>query len=102
MGNIGFRALLSRALVLASAELPWLSAARVEAGGVLQGLGKAQAQLGPDELIEGEVVLLAQLIGLLVAFIGENLTLRLAREIWPKIPLYDLDFSNPDTNGKSK
>ena len=51
MGNLCFRALLSRALVLASAEVPWLSAAHVESGGVLQGLGIAQAQLGPDELL---------------------------------------------------
>jgi hypothetical protein len=31
------------------------------------------------------------LLGLLVAFIGENLTVRLLREVWPKVPLDDLD-----------
>jgi circadian clock protein KaiC len=40
----------------------------------------------------GGVALLAQLLGLLVAFIGENLTLRLVREVWPKAPLNDLDL----------
>jgi hypothetical protein len=27
-----------------------------------------------------------------VAFIGELLTLRLVRDVWPKLPLNDLDF----------
>jgi predicted transglutaminase-like cysteine proteinase len=56
MGNVGFRALLSRAL------------------------------------------LLAQLLGLLVAFIGEDLTLRLVREVWPKLSLNDLDLGTGDKN----
>ena len=60
------------------------------------------AQLDPDEFSEGGVVLLAQLLGLLVAFIGENLTLRLVREVWPKVPLDDLDFGNGDKNEKTK
>jgi len=102
MGNGGFQALLSRALVLASEQVPWLSAASVQPGGDVAGLEEAQAQLGPDEWAEGEVVLFAQLIGLLVAFIGENLTLRLVREIWPKIPLRDLDFGKGNYNEKAK
>ena len=56
------------------------------------------AQLYPDEWFEGRVVLLAQLLGLMVAFIGENLTLRLVREVWPKAPLDDLDFGNGGKN----
>jgi hypothetical protein len=47
-------------------------------------------------LSEGRVVLLAQLLGLLVAFIGESLTLRLVLEVWPKVPLEDLELSNGD------
>ena len=94
MGNGGFRALLSRALALASAEVPWLRAVHVKADGTLEGVEELHAQLGADEFFEGRVVLLAQLIGLLVAFIGANLTLRLVREVWPKVPLNDLDLSN--------
>ena len=85
MGNAGFRALLSRALALAQAEVPWLRAVHVKADGSLEGVEELHAQLDPDELFEGRVVLLAQLLGLLVAFIGENLTLRLVREVWPKV-----------------
>jgi hypothetical protein len=94
MGNAGFRALLSRALALAKAEVPWLRAIHVKADGALEGLEELHAQLDPDELFEGRVVLLTQLLGLLVAFIGENLTLRLMRDVWPKAPLDDLDFGN--------
>jgi hypothetical protein len=48
------------------------------------------------------VVLLAQLLGLLVAFIGENLTLRLMREVWPKVPLNELDFASEGKYEKTK
>ena len=96
MGNVGFRALLSRALALANAEVPWLRAVHVKADGSLEGLDELEAQVDPDEIFEGCVVLLAQLLGLLVAFIGENLTLRLVREVWPKLSLNDLDFGKGD------
>src|SRR5665213_451831 len=77
MGSGGFRVLYMRALVLARGEVSWLSGALVKPDGTLGGLEESQASLSPDELFEGRVVLLAQLLGLLVAFIGENLTLRL-------------------------
>src|SRR6185437_4317769 len=92
MGNVGFRALLSRALALANAEIPWLHAVHVKADGSLEGLDELDAQVEAAELFEGSVVLLAQLLGLLVAFIGEDLTLGLVREIWPKLSLNGLDF----------
>ena len=91
MGNLGFRALLSRAIALANAEVPWLRAVHVTADGTLKGLDEVAEQVDPDEIFEGCVVLLAQLLGLLVAFIGEDLTLRLVRDTWPKLPLDDLD-----------
>jgi hypothetical protein len=47
-------------------------------------------------------VLLAQLLGLLVAFIGKNLTLRLVGEVWPKAALDDLDFGTEEKNEKRK
>jgi hypothetical protein len=87
VGNAGFRALLSRALALANAEVPWLRALHVKADGCFEGLDELEAQVDPDEIFEGGIVLLAQLLGLLVAFIGEDLTLRLVREIWPTLSL---------------
>lgn len=89
LGNVGFRALLSRALVLTNSEIAWLRAVHVEADGSLEGLHELEAQLDPEEIAEGRVVLLAQLLGLLAAFIGESLTLRLVRDVWPKLSLDD-------------
>src|SRR5664279_1224869 len=102
MGNVGFRALLSRALALANAEVSWLRAVHVNADGSFEGLDELGAQVDPDEIFEGCVVLLAQLLGLLVTFIGELLTLRLVLEVWPKLSLNDLDFGRGSKNEKAK
>src|SRR5688500_15824811 len=89
IGSAGFRALLVRALTLATVEIPWLSAIHVKTNGALEGLDELQPQLAPEEIHEGRVALLAQLLGLLVAFIGESLTVRLLREVWPQLALPD-------------
>lgn len=91
MGNAGFRALLSRSLALASAEVRWLRAVHVHVDGSLAGMDEL-AHVEPEQLAEGGVVLIAQLLGLLVAFIGEKLTVQIMRDIWPKLSLDDLKF----------
>ena len=93
MGSAGFSALLSRALALASKKVLWLEKVQVKPDGSLQGLDELAKQIDPGEFFEGRVVLLAQLLALLVAFIGERLTLQLVQEVWPKLSLNDLDFS---------
>ena len=98
MGNGGFRALLSRSLALASAEVLWLRSVHVKPDGALGGLEEIHAQLSSDAMFVGRVALLAQLLGLLVAFIGENLTMRLVCEIWPEAPLNDLESVKGDKN----
>jgi len=85
MGNGGFRALLARALVLAGAEISWLRAVQVTAGGTLEGLQALHGQFAAADFIEGEIVLLSELLALLEAFIGPALTSRLVGEIWPQI-----------------
>jgi hypothetical protein len=85
LGNLGFNALLSRALALATTEVQWLGALHVDADGALEGLAAPQATVSPAENARGGVVLLAQLLGLLATFIGDDLTLRLVREVWPKL-----------------
>jgi hypothetical protein len=87
MGNVGFSALLSRARALAGAENPWLGAVQVKADGTFAGFEELATQVSTDEFLEGCVALLAQLLGLLVTLIGEDLTLRLLREVWPKLSL---------------
>ena len=96
MGNIGFHALLLRTLALANPEFPWLRAVHVKAEGSLEGLEELGSQVDPDEIFEGCAVLLAQMLGLLVAFIGEELTLRLVREVWPKLSPNILDVGKGD------
>jgi hypothetical protein len=84
MGDGGFQALLARALSLASVEVSWLGAVRVKMDGTFEGLEEARAQLDPSEFLEGGIVLIAHLLGLLTAFIGPNLTSRLVGDAWPK------------------
>ena len=92
MGSGGFRALLARALALARAEIPWLRAVHVNADGALAWEDELHPPLAPAEILEGRIVLLAQMLGLLVVFIGPGLPARLIEEIWPKILLNDLIF----------
>jgi hypothetical protein len=92
MGNEGHRALLMRALALAASEVRWLREIGVGIDGSLEGLDTILAPVTPDEALNGGTALVAHLIGLLVAFIGERLTLQIVREVWPKMPTKDLNF----------
>ena len=85
VGVTGFQSLASRALTLARPEAPSLSAAQVAADGSLQGLGKIETQIDMDKDRDGEggIILIARLLGLLRAFLGEALTLSLLRNAWP-------------------
>jgi hypothetical protein len=102
MGNGGFRALLSRALVLAKGEVLWLRTVQVNADGALEGMEALRGKLDSAEFRKGQVVLMAQLIGLMVAFIGPNLTLHLVSDIWPQISVGNLELSNGSKNEKTK
>jgi len=102
MGNTGFHALVSRALALATTEAPWLRAMHVKSDGSLEVLGEHEAQVDPERIAEGGVVLTAHLLGLLATFIGEDLTLQLVREVGPKQLLNDLDLGKRDKNEKGK
>jgi hypothetical protein len=77
MGAAGFRALLSRALVLANAEVAWMRELQVRADGSFEGLNELEARANPEEIVDGGIVLLTTLLGLLATLIGEDLTLKL-------------------------
>jgi hypothetical protein len=86
VGVPGFRSLLSRALTLARAEAPSLSAVRVAADGSLEGLDELGSQIEKDQVREGGVILIAHLLGLLLTFIGETMTSRLVTsEVLPPL-----------------
>ena len=97
MGNIGFKALLARALALANTDAPWLRAVHVKTDGSYEGFEELEKHVDPEEFFEGCVVLLSHLLGLLVAFIGEELTLRLVRQAWPKLSPNNFDLEEGGT-----
>lgn len=89
-GIAGFHSLLTRALTLAKAQVPGLSTVQIEADGSLEGV----SDLGKhDQVAEAGVMLVAQLLGLLVTFIGESLMLSLVRDAWPDLPVVDYGTS---------
>jgi hypothetical protein len=82
-GVAGFRSLMTRALALAKAEAPALDGIQVRLDGsldIIDGLENF-----PN--VEAGIVVIAELLGLLVTFIGEPLTLRLVSEAWPHAPV---------------
>jgi hypothetical protein len=83
-GVAGFRSLLSRALTLARAEAPSLSVVQVAADGSLKGLDELEPQINKEQARDEGAILIAQLLGLLLTFIGEGLTLRLIQDVWPE------------------
>ena len=100
-GVAGFQSLASRALALAKPEAPSLSAARVTAEGSLQGLGKFESQIDIDKdraaeypAGEGGIILISRLLGLLLIFLGEALTLSLLRVTWPGAALDNCNSEN--------
>jgi hypothetical protein len=88
-GAEGFRSLLARALALAKQESPALGAWEVKADGSLEGLDDEGAQSGS--------VLIAQLIGLMITFIGESLTLRLLHDVWLDLPDAEVGFERNES-----
>lgn len=86
LGTVGFSALLGRALALASAEVPWLRGVQLEADGSCAEPQDIKVLGGAAEVSRGSTILLAHLLGLLVSFIGEELSVRLMRDIWPSLP----------------
>jgi hypothetical protein len=83
-GVAGFRSLLSRALTRARARAPSLGAVQIAADGSLQGLDELGPQIDKEQAREAGAILIAQLIELLLTFIGEGLTLRMVQDVWPE------------------
>jgi CheY-like chemotaxis protein len=79
----GYIPLVSRALVLAGAEVPWLRTLEIKADGSLEGLDVLEADLDSRTIIEGETILVSQFLGLVVVLVGAALTLPVLQTIWP-------------------
>jgi hypothetical protein len=81
VGVDGFQAIASRALALAKAESPRLSSVQINANGGLHGLGAVESQTDADENGEAGILLIAQLLGLFLTFLGEATTLSLLEDL---------------------
>ena len=94
VGKTGFHTLLSRVLALSAEEAPVLRSVRVTPDGLLETADELKAQADPGRLEEGGIILLAHLLGLLEAFIGEDLTVQIVRGVWPELSPADVNIEN--------
>ena len=83
------QALLSRALHIPRAEYGFLGGVRVgaKADPLIDGLRQSLEGVDGVHAQKGLEAVLATLIDLLAAFIGEDLTLGMLREVWPGLPV---------------
>lgn len=81
VGIGGFQLLASRALALAKSESPRLNTVKVAENGGLLGLSESQSLDDTDEDREVGIILIAQLLGLFLTFLGEATTLRLIEDL---------------------
>ena len=94
MGTAGVRTLLSRGLAVTREEVDGVSAVAVATEGGLHVVNATEVQADPEQFAKAGVVLLAQLLGLRVAFIGAKLTLQLVREVWPTLKFDGSDLES--------
>ena len=105
VGVDGFQSLASRALSLAKSESPRLSAVQLTANGGLRGLGEVESHTEPDEDGEAGIILIAQLLGLFLTFLGEATTLRLIEDLRLQVyiatesPTPSADAADSETDG---
>jgi hypothetical protein len=92
-GVAGFQSLAARALTLARSEVSSLSAVQVDTDGKLRGMSEIEPSIGTeeDQVYKGGVILISRLLGLLLVFLGEALTMSLVRDIWPDAALDNRD-----------
>jgi hypothetical protein len=90
VGLDAFQVLASRALALAKSESRRLSTVQITANGGLRGLGEVESQTDTDEDGEAGIILIAQLLGLFVSFLGEATTLRLIEDLRLQVEVRNL------------
>ncbi len=83
IGVDSFQALASRALSLAKSRAPGLRAVQITAQGGLLGLGDIPFNMTAEDDGEVGVILIAQLLGLFLALLGEAATVRLVEHLPP-------------------
>ena len=102
VGADAFRSLASRALALAKSESPRLSTVRVTANGDMRGLSEVEFQTGEDDDGEAGIILIAQLLGLFLTFLGKATTLRLIDDLRLQSDIEPAPVSAPGVPASSK
>ena len=92
VGDLGFKAVLSRALASATADVAWLRAIHIKPDGSLDGVDELEPKVDPKEIAEGRDALLAEFFGLLVELLGERLVLQLVHTAMPNVSKDHLYF----------
>ncbi len=87
-GAEGFRSLLTRALTVAKTQEPLLLTVSIREDGSVAGLETSSAPSGEAQKKKTRyeskgVHLVAELLDLLVIFVGQSLTIQLVRSAWP-------------------
>ena len=102
-GVAGFQSLAFRALTQAKSEAPGLWAAQIASDGALEGLGEFEPQpddfepqlgSGKEQVDDGGVILIDHILGLLLIFLGQAITLNLLRNTWPGASFDDRNAGN--------
>lgn len=83
----GYRALLVRAVQVAARDFPFLngSTARFQSDACLGDIASSD-EVSSADLRDGLTAVLAGVVSLSITFIGEDLTLRAVRDVWPEAP----------------
>ena len=87
-GGHAIRALFARAVHLAAVEFSWLSDVMPIAGDCCsnEAVAAASTTLPADAIAEGLAAVLANDIGLLITFIGDDFVMPLVQEAWGGLP----------------
>jgi hypothetical protein len=102
-GIAAFQSIAFRALTQAKAEAPGLWAVQIAENGSLQGLGEFEPQpeelelqqnFGEEQVRDGGIILIDHVLGLLMIFLGEALTINLLRNAWPGASFDDRNAGN--------
>ena len=87
IGEGGFHAIVKRSLNLTTSEFPWVTDVKIEQHPACSFRGLHESIEGRDsaEASEGFAAITANIIWLLVTFMGEDLILSLVDDVWPGI-----------------
>lgn len=102
VGTGGFSMIMSNALSHSKSEVAWLRDVDSKSNGSIIGLEAACANISHAEFRAGSVVVLANIIGLLVGFIGPIMTEAVIRDTWPNAPVMNLVRKRPINRLKNK